>query len=214
MKKDIGAVAWLDFETTDVPRAHDEVIDFRNLHILEVGLIITDLDLKPLVGYDEVVKLTPEAATALKGNEITRKMHTENGLIKASAASSKTMAEIERELIDAVKGSIAFQPGEFAIAGSGTERFDLPLIQAKMPELAKWFAYFTYDFGIMRRVTTMANRGNFVVNPVNESFMDGVKRHRAYADVEAHLEEARRYVQWVRDAESAIQRLREIEMAQ
>lgn len=199
MQKFPAALLWFDAETTNLPVANVETLsmDFSDVHILEVGVILTDFDLNVLGAYTEVVKMTPEAANSIRANEYVRKMHTVNGLLKASveAPAEHTLANIEDEIIKLIRDVTTFEPGEFIIAGSGVAAFDLPLIQVRMPKLAKYLVYYPFDIGVERRVSKILARRD-IINPVRASFQDGVKVHRAMDDVKAHLEEGGRYKDW------------------
>lgn len=190
---------WCDLESTTLPTEHDEVIDFTGVHILEIGVILTDVSMNILTeyggGYQAAAMMTPEAADALRNNEFVLNMHRENGLIKDCITSTQTMADIDTE-IDSMLAETGVEKGMWAIAGSGVAAFDHPVIKAKMPKLASWLAYYPYDWGIFRRCISAA-AGGYVVNPQLASYGDS-KVHRAFNDVEAHLREAQAYRDWVR----------------
>lgn len=178
-------LAWIDIETTDLPTLGD----FSQVHLLEVGFILTDMALNEIVGFEEVIKLTPEAADSLRANEYTRTMHKESGLIRASASATATMEDVEKEIVSIFEEN-GLGKGSVMIAGSGVAAFDHPFIKQKMPLLNEYLAYFPYDVGVVRRVTrTMAGR-DFVT--VKASYGD-TKEHRAMADIRAHLEEAKQF---------------------
>ena len=82
------ALFWVDFETTNLPDGND----FSNVHVLEVAVIITDFDLQPYVGYEEVLKLTREGVDAIKANPVVLEMHKVNGLLKESRDASMSLA--------------------------------------------------------------------------------------------------------------------------
>lgn len=186
------ALIWVDLETDRlIPEFQDQVLDLRPLNILEVGVIITDFDLRPMVGYREAIKLTQAAADGLRANDFIREMHQGSGLIKACIESTVTLEQAEEEILGIIQTETSFSPGELQIAGSGVARFDQTIIQAKMPKLARFIHYAPYDVGVLRRTSkTMA--GGDVVN-IPKSYKEGAKIHRAYEDVEAHLEEGQRF---------------------
>lgn len=197
--KTASHLAWVDLESTSLAEDHDEVIDFTNVHLLEIGLILTDDSLNILTefggGYRAVTKMTPEAANVLRHNEFVLNMHRENGLIADCINATQSLADIDDE-IDAMLAETGVEKGMWAIAGSGVAMFDLLAIRAKMPKFASWLAYYPYDWGIFRRlIASMA--GGYVVNPQLASYGDS-KVHRAFNDVEAHLREAQIYRDWVR----------------
>jgi oligoribonuclease (3'-5' exoribonuclease) len=187
------ALFWVDLETDRLtPKFRDQVLDMTPLNILEIGAIITDFDLRPVAdGYTEVVKMTKEIADGLRANPEVLEMHQKSGLIEASIKDGKSISEIEDEILELIKKDTAISEGELQIAGSGVARFDFAIIEAKMPRLARYFHYAPYDVGVLRRTAkTMA--GGDVVN-IPRSYKEGVKQHRAWDDVTAHLEEAQRF---------------------
>lgn len=196
-RKSLQALAWIDMETTDLPKEGNELIDFRGVHVLEIGLIVTDLGLNKLVGYSGFVHIEKDGPEieALKKNDIVRQMHMKNGLIKDCLQSPDglaSLAVLEQELIETLQAS-TFDQGEFMIAGSGVAHFDHPLIKAKMSKLAGWLQYAPFDIGIERRVSTVLNGNRPAVNPLPSSSREDVKTHRAMDDVVAHLQEATRH---------------------
>lgn len=184
------ALLWADLETPGL--AH-------TAPIMEVAIVVTDFNLNKIAGYHEVVKLTKAHADALRDpqNKIALEMHAANGLIQDGKKSTKTLADIERECIDLLKQETTFEPGEFILAGSGVAQFDIHLLRAQMPALEKWLTYYQLDVGIMRRTLKILGGGRDFVNPVLHSFGDS-KKHRAMADVLAHIEEAEGYREWLR----------------
>lgn len=193
-QKSASALVFLDFETDGLPNGND----FFVVHPLEFGMVVTNLDLEPIAGYHEVIKMTPEAAKRIASNEYVKSMHQKNGLLKESIQTAgHTLADVEREIIE-VLHETGLDKGEFVIAGSGIASFDFPLIKALMPELATWFAYFTLDIGVLRRGHSILSGGRTFYPKVNESYGDA-KTHRAYEDAEAHLKEAQVISKWLKE---------------
>lgn len=189
---------WVDLETTGLPEVHPNVIDFTDVHLMEMGAIITDTSLNIIdnMAYTEVVKMNPDIANALRANDFVREMHQKNGLIRDCLKATDTMEEIDAAVSE-MMGEMGVKPGEFALAGSGIAAFDLPFIRTKMPQISEWLAYFPYDIGVFRRLMRSL-AGRSVVNPNLSSFGND-KLHRAFADVKAHLDEAITYRTWARD---------------
>lgn len=187
------ALLWIDIETPSLPpEAKDEVIDYSGLPVMEFAALITDFDLKPIAGYHEAIKLTQQGADLLRGNDFVREMHRETGLTQECIHSTFTLADVENAVIEMLKTETALTEGEFMIAGSGVATFDFPLIKAKMPRLARWLAYYPFDIGVIRRASHILTGGADLVDHP-QSYRAGVKRHRAWDDVVAHLEEAQRW---------------------
>jgi oligoribonuclease (3'-5' exoribonuclease) len=195
------ALFWIDVEAPGLPKK-DAPNDYSKLPPLEVGVIITDMDLQRISGYEEVIKLNATHVASLKDpdNVGAVEMHKKNGLIKASrdAPVQNTVAFVEKELITLIKETTTYNKGEFMIAGSGVAAYDRPLLNQHMPELASYFAYYPFDIGVERRVSKIL-AGQAVVNYSPKSYGEE-KLHRAYADVEAHLDEALQYREWFRKA--------------
>ncbi len=194
--KPVHALAIIDIETTGLP-PDDDPLNFSDVHVLEFAIMICDFDLDPLAGYHEVVKLTQPGLEAIRANEYVANMHKRNGLIADSRVATRTLADVEAEVIAFLKESTSFDRGEFMIGGSGNASYDYPLMKAKMPKLAGWFAYYPSDVGIFRRMSKFFAGGRDVINPVPSSYDGDVKSHRAWDDVKAHHEEYRRFREWV-----------------
>lgn len=181
-------LCWLDIETTNLPKGNN----WDDVSVLEIAVVVTDFALNKEAGMQAVVKITPEAAEQLRANPEVLKMHQENDLIKESIVATQTLAEVEQEIIELLRGT-GLDEGEFMIAGSGVATFDLQLIKDKMPLFAKWLAYYPFDVGVLRRTVKILNGNRDLVPIVKESFQEGVKKHRALDDVLAHLREAENY---------------------
>jgi oligoribonuclease len=192
MPKTPHAFLWLDLETTGLDMEQDQ--------ILEVGVILTDFDLNKIDGYQEVIKLTKQGAERLRANDVVKKMHQENGLIKESAAATLTLPQVEEAIIKWLKEDTTFDKGEFMLAGSGNAAFDFAWIKKHMPQLASWVAYYPADVGIFRRMVRIFNGGRDVIGSPAVS-NDG---HRSMSDLEYYIEEAKLYRDWVGNAESAL----------
>lgn len=177
---------WIDLETTGLPKGND----YSGIHILEVGAILTDLNLNKMDGYTEVIGMTQEAAEAIRSNDIVREMHKTSGLLVESVESQFTLDEAEASLVDMLTEH-GIKKGEVAIAGSGVTAYDFPIIKEKMPLLANMLTYYSYDIGIFRRMfKAVAPRD--VVDPGKHRYGDA-KVHRAMSDIEDHLGEAKDY---------------------
>lgn len=194
-KKYPSALFWIDVETTGLPDGND----FSGVEIIEVGVIVTDFNLKPYFGYQGVVQMNDKIKKALSNNPDVVQMHLESGLLKDSKESTDSLEVIESEILNLLKTKSTQEKGEYLIAGSGVAAFDFPLLKEKLPELASWFSYAPFDIGIQRRVAYYLSNRRDVVSPTQESFKEGVKKHRAMDDVKAHLLEAnewRKFYNW------------------
>jgi oligoribonuclease len=194
------ALFWTDLETASlIPEFKDGVLDMRGFQVLEVSVIITDFDLRPICdGYSEVVKMNQEIAAALRANPDVLEMHRKSGLIEASINGGQTLTQIENEILEMIGKDTSLVPGELQIAGSGVARFDQTVFQAMMPRVARYLHYAPYDVGVLRRTSKTMAQGDVVNIP--RSYKEGHKQHRAWDDIEAHLEEGRRFREFFRRA--------------
>lgn len=193
-------LAWIDCETSGLPVGND----WSGVSVLEVALIVTDLNLTPLVGFTEVVAMTVKAAAEIRANPEVRQMHVDSGLLKDSVTAAKSAAPQSVEMVESEMVKILSEiagPGEFIIAGSGVAAFDHPLIKGLMPEVAPFLAYYSLDIGIVRRAAKILS-GRDLVYP-NTSSYGTTKVHRALADIKAHLTEARSFQTFYRGEHSA-----------
>lgn len=185
-------LAFTDIETTG--------LDPLKREVLEVAVRITTKDLTILGEYQAVLKLTSDGLRQIQNNEHVLKMHSSNGLITDAAAATKTLGQVDREVRAFLLTFLNGGAGKtISMAGSGTERFDLPWIQEHLPESASLLTYYTYDIGVFRRITALFNDDFSIIPPVEASYLDGVKAHRAMADVIAHYEEFQSFRNWFRD---------------
>lgn len=195
------ALAFLDCETSGLFQPPgSQVIDPFLDEILEVAVLITDFDLNKIGAWHGPIKLTRHGVERLRHNPEVAKMHRDNGLLAACRSDEAvSLAQAEDEILRMVAETTTFGAGEFMIAGSGVAQFDLPIVRARLPRVASLLAYYPFDIGVYRRVTKILSGGADVVNPTPTSYQDGLKAHRAYADVEAHLAEAWKYRAWLRE---------------
>lgn len=200
-RKFAQCLLWVDLETPGLPGPKN---DYSVVPIMEVAFLLTDFDLEPYEGYHESIKMTRHTADILKGNDYVREMHTKNGLIKDCIASNVTIEDAEREVIRMIQERTTFEKGEIMLAGSGNAAFDRPVINQWMPELASWLTYYPFDIGVDRRVTNILAKGDVINIPSSSVGYGDAKVHRAWNDVQAHLEEAKRKKVWFAEALQAL----------
>ncbi len=173
---------WLDLETTGT----DETTDL----ILEIGAILTDMDLNVLGEYGTPISDDGTADLAMfvlthKDDDYVLNMHTDNGLLDAIAEGSVERRKAEQDILDLL-GVHGVKKKRCILAGSGVGHFDRRFLAVGMPELNAHLAYPTFDIGVIRRAESYWAPG--WLRTANDD-----KPHRALADAHIHLSDARTY---------------------
>ncbi|WIB65467.1 exonuclease domain-containing protein [Curtobacterium sp. MCBD17_040] len=178
-----------DLETTG--------LDPATCSIVEVGAILTDANLNTLATMNMLVR--PEQFTA-DGDVIwqpgAKELADLNGLADDVDAGLMDdtlvdVAAVEQGLLALIAAHVP-EGATLLLAGSGVAKFDSRFIERYMPTLHRRLAYYPADVGILRRAYRRATGRD--LTPVNED-----KTHRAFDDVECHLEEARAFNQFFQE---------------
>lgn len=177
---DITHLLWLDLETTGTDENEDQII--------EIGVVLTDLELAEIDRYESVVGVYEKVHELLTRTEdrFVLNMHQDNGLLDTLAAGigrhrAAAEGDVLRMLHTHEVGSHTV-----ALAGSGVGHFDRRFLAVHMPALDKHLAYPVLDIGTIRRAIQWWAPG-WVPD------QDGAKPHRALDDVQIHLDDARAY---------------------
>lgn len=181
------ALAWTNIQTTGLPTG----ADFSDVHILEIAMVFTDFDLNPLTGESSVLRLTKSGALELRKSPDLLATHKESNLLQEAAEATASTQDVEDAIIAAIQEETSLSKGEIILAGTGTDRFILPLLSEKMPVLSSWFPFYTADLGVFRRMSHIFAHGP-IINPSTNSIGKG-KPTRALDAVNAMLDEARQY---------------------
>lgn len=182
-------VLWVDLETDGLG---------PDPKILELGAILTD----KTPAFTEIDRLSivcrfdlhpagvdPDSWPVI--NPIAYEMHRANGLWAECAASTVT----ERDAAETTCGWLdghGVPQDEIPLGGSGIDHFDALVLGSRMPTLRKRFTYAGLDIGSPRRFVEIG-KGFWPINQED-------KPHRALADIEMHLAEARYFMQTVTPA--------------
>lgn len=181
-------LAITDLETTGLDLDADPVV--------EVATILVDMELNEVGRFERVIRLTDYGLSQIRRNEFVLKMHEKSGLLSDALLSENKMADVQTDWKRFLYMSVENADDQIAVAGSGVGHFDFERIKRYFPEVAKQLVYYPYDIGDFRRMTTWWNGGESVIPPIEESFVEGVKAHRAMADAQAHYEEFKAYRAW------------------
>ncbi|MDQ2737784.1 MAG: exonuclease domain-containing protein [Actinomycetota bacterium] len=183
MSKTPEHLMWIDLESTGLDDQLDEII--------EVGAVVTDLDLNILGDFETIVLPTWSGWERLRNNTFVTEMHLANGLQYELVGASETeipgpfIADAERGLLVELD-EIGLGDASFYLAGSGVSHFDDDMLAHWMPTLFSRLHYAAIDMGTMRRFYKMSTGSDLVT--VNDD-----KTHRSMDDVRCHLAEARAF---------------------
>lgn len=180
-------VVWLDLETTGLDEGDQ---------ILEVACVVTDMALNEKARLNKIVH--PSGSTWLQGmSQYVLEMHVGNGLLAKCRDATEAIDNVDRQIATWLKKTFPKEES-FAIGGSGVAHFDRRFIKAWMPYLDECLTYWSLDVGVLRRFLTRLGGYEFERLPI---------QHRAMADVEQSISEAKRLldaIQPKRDAEGRI----------
>lgn len=185
--KDVSVLAITDLETTGLDLSHD--------YVLEVATILVTMDLVEIARFERVIEISDAGMQRMRLNELVVRMHSKSGLLGEVLLTDNTIESVEADWMTFLFNAVP-ESTKIAVAGSGVGHFDLGWIQQEFPRVHERVVYFPYDIGDFRRITDMFNHGKSVIPPVEESFVDGIKVHRAMADAQAHYEEFMAYRDW------------------
>ena len=132
-------LVWIDCEMTGLDLAVDELV--------EVAVVVTDYDLKPVdPGYEVVIR--PSDAAAVQMSDVVRRMHESSGLL-AEMASGVALAEAEDRLLEYLQRFTA--AGQAPIAGNtiGTDR---SFLVRHMPRLDAHLHYRSVDVSSIKEL--------------------------------------------------------------
>ena len=132
-------LVWIDCEMTGLDLAVDELV--------EVAVVVTDYDLKPVdPGFDVVIR--PSDAALAQMNDVVRHMHQASGLLEA-LPSGVSLEEAEDRLLAYLQRFTA--AGQAPIAGNtiGTDR---SFLVRHMPRLDAHLHYRSVDVSSIKEL--------------------------------------------------------------
>lgn len=183
----MSMIVFGDIEATD--------LDTRTLHPLEISLVLASSALTPIARRTWLILPDgnwPEIKAGL--NDVVREMHTANGLLddidalwerSQAGETVPTLHDVETEIMAWI-GTRNPTRSKVSLAGSGVANYDLHIMRDQMPRLYEMFTYYTYDYGVLRRIGKTIN-----IAAPPEASEGARKSHRSAGDVEMHLAEAR-----------------------
>jgi oligoribonuclease len=169
-------LVWIDCEMTGLSIESDALI--------EIAALVTDGDLRVLGEGVDLVIHTEDAK--LDGMiELVRDMHARSGLTEAVRASTVTLAEAERKVLEYVREHVP-DPRTAPLAGN-TIATDRMFLARDMPELDAHLHYRMVDVSSIKELCRRWYPRIFFAKP------EKGLAHRALADIEESIRELRYY---------------------
>jgi oligoribonuclease len=169
-------LVWIDCEMTGLDLARDALI--------EVAAIVTDAELEPLDdGIDVVIHAHDDLLDTML--PIVRDMHASSGLTEAVRASSVTLGEAEKLVLDYVRSQVA-EPRTAPLCGNSIAT-DRGFVARDMPALDEHLHYRMID---VSSVKELAKRW---YPRVYQSQPQKGLEHRALADIRESIRELAYY---------------------
>lgn len=174
MKK--AKLLWMDLEMTGLDPLEDS--------ILEVAMIMTDFQLKELVRYKGVVKVSEKLIEKRMVGEFWEKnQEVRKALIKQNK-KGKNREEIEREILELMD---KYQGEEIYLAGNSIHQ-DRKFIDLELKELAKRLHYRMLDVSAWKV---------YFENALGKKMIKK-EQHRAMDDIVGSIEELRYYLEFLK----------------
>ena len=172
----IDRLVWVDLEMTGLDPERDV--------ILEIAALVTDSELQPVAeGLDIVVSQPAEALAGMV--DVVRDMHARSGLTDAVLASTTSLADAERAVLDLVKAHVP-EPRAVPLCGNSIAT-DRTFLVKHMPELDAYLHYRMIDVSSIKELARRWYPKAYYGAPQKAG------GHRALADILESVEELRYY---------------------
>jgi oligoribonuclease len=165
---------WVDLEMTGL----DDLTD----KILEIAVVVTDVELKPVESYHRIVFQPPEVVEGM--NDWCKKTHGESGLT-ALIPSGTPLATVEKEVLELIGRH--FPANERVVLCGNSVGNDKRFIDRYMPEAAKRLHYRLIDVSSFKEVF----REKYSVS------FQKANAHRAIDDIHESIRELSFYLSYV-----------------
>ena len=169
-------LVWIDCEMTGLDLANDALI--------EIAALVTDADLVPLgEGIDVVIHASDEALANMP--EVVAEMHADSGLTEEVRASTVTLAEAEKLVLDHIRGYVP--DARTAPLCGNSIATDRGFIARDMPELDAHLHYRMIDVSSIKELCRRWYPRIYYAQP------EKGLAHRALADVRESVRELEYY---------------------
>ena len=134
-------LVWIDCEMTGLDLGSDALI--------EIAVLVTDADLVPYgEGIDVVIHASDEALDAMP--DVVRDMHARSGLTEEVRASTVTLAEAEKLVLDHIREHVP-EPRTAPLCGNSIAT-DRGFIARDMPDLDAYLHYRMVDVSSIKEL--------------------------------------------------------------
>ena len=151
--------------------------------LIEVAVVVTDYELRPLGGGVDVL-IRPPAAALERMSDFVRDMHTKSGLLD-DLKDGVTMEEATERVLSYIKRFVP-EAGKALLAGNsvGTDKM---FLEANMPAVIDHLHYRLIDVSSIKELAKRWYRAAFAESP------DKHGGHRALADILESIQELEYY---------------------
>ena len=169
------AIVWVDCEMTGLDLGKDALV--------EIAVVVTDSDLKPLgPGIDLVIAPPPGVVDTML--PVVREMHTKSGLLE-DLPNGIPLADAERQALEYIRQYVP-ESRKAPLAGNSVGT-DKTFLDRDMPDLVEHLHYRIIDVSSVKELSRRwYPRAYFNAPPKNGG-------HRALADIRESIEELRYY---------------------
>lgn len=169
-------LVWIDLEMTGLDPDAEVIV--------EIAAIITDGELATVVEGPDIVVAAPGAALAGMVPKV-QQMHAKSGLDVAVRASTTSVADAERQVLDFVRGLVP-QPGTAPLAGNSVHA-DRMFLRRHMSALEAHVHYRNVDVSTLKELARRWHPDVLAAAPRKTG------DHRALADIRESIAELRYY---------------------
>ncbi|HEX7276348.1 MAG TPA: oligoribonuclease [Acidimicrobiales bacterium] len=169
-------LAWIDLEMTGLDPSTEVIV--------EIAVLLTDDNLEIVAEGPDVVVSQP--ADKLAGMvDVVKHMHHTSGLTAAVAASTTSLEDAGRQVLDFLRQHIP-EPGTVPLCGNsiGTDR---RFLAAYLPELDQFFHYRSIDVSTVKELCKRWYPDAYAAAP------EKAGNHRALDDIRESVKELRHY---------------------
>ena len=172
-------LVWIDCEMTGLDLEIDELV--------EIAVVITDFELRPVhPGFQVVIK--PDDSALANMSEFVTKMHTASGLIE-EIPHGVSLADAEFQALEYIQQFVPLE-GKAPLAGNtiGTDRM---FLAKYMPRVDRWLHYRNVDVSSIKELSRRWYPRAYIHAPAKQG------GHRALADIIESIRELAYYRQAV-----------------